>query len=82
MKKLTKNFIKKEMKHFTFKDERIVDIEIYNNGMSARIITITSYHLPQIYLMEFNGQKVVTYHNILDFDSKETFNKPISITTV
>ena len=82
MKKLTKKFIKKEMQHMTFKDERIVDIEIFNNGMCAQIISISAEHIPQIYLMRLCNQRVLTYFNILDYDTAETFKKPISIMKV
>lgn len=82
MKKLTKKFIKKELQHMAFKDERIIDIDILYNGMCAKIITITKEHIPQIYIMRLCGQRVLTYFDILSYDSCETFIKPISITKV
>lgn len=79
MKKLTKKFIIKEMSPLMLKNERIVDIDIRENGKSARIITITKNHVPMVYIMLLKGTRVITYFNILMHDTNDTFEKPISV---
>lgn len=83
MKKLTKKFIKKVMCQTAFKSERIVDIEIFDDGMTAKIITIYgTLHIPQIYIMKFDGKQVRTFFEVLDYDVKKMFEKPVAVTNI
>lgn len=82
MKKLTKKFIKKELQHLTFKNERIADVQITNSGKCAQIITISKEHIPGKYIMKIYGKRVLTFYATLDYDVEEMFNKPLSVTEV